>query len=290
MTLIGTRLSEETRAKMSASHMGNRPSEETRIKRSAALSGEKNPMYGRTGNKSPRYGTHHTDEAREKMSIARGKRITKDETRSKISMALKGKPRSPEIRKKISDGRKGIPMSQEARAKLSASNKGKHPSEETRQKLSNASKGRTHSPETRLKLSIANKGKVLSSEQRAKLASYCGEKASNWRGGISFEPYCPKFNENLKLRVREFFENECLMCGTTENENGKRLSVHHVTYDKMICCDGKPVCFAALCIRCHAKTNGGDRQRWEDMLHRAIDEIWDGKSYFTKEEYAELMK
>lgn len=67
-------------------------------------------------------------------------------------------------------------------------------------------------------------------------------------------------------------------------KNGKNLCVHHVEYDKSACCHGKPIHFAAMCHRCHSKTNF-DRERWEAMMHRIIDEIYDGRSYYTKDEY-----
>jgi hypothetical protein len=112
-----------------------------------------------------------------------------------------------------------------------------------------------------------------------------GSKSPSWKGGISFEPYCPLFNKNLKMRVREFFDNQCVICSRSKEENdNKNLSVHHVEYNKNACCDGKRVHFAALCGKCHSKTNH-DRERWEAMLHRIIDEIYDGKSYYGKEEW-----
>jgi hypothetical protein len=215
---------------------------------------------------------------------------------------------------------KGGHLSDEAKAKISTANKGrfagtknpnygKHMSPELREKLLITHLGQPRSKETREKISVAMKGRFAgdkhpqygrpgtflgkhhTSETKTQLSEIdrSGENNPRWMGGISFEPYCPKFNDELKQRIREFFENRCVMCGKT-NPNKWKLCCHHVTYNKEMCCDGKPVQFAALCHRRHSKTSGGDRQRWEDMLHRAIDEIWDGKSYFTKEEYAELMK
>ena len=108
-----------------------------------------------------------------------------------------------------------------------------------------------------------------------------------WRGGISFEPYCPKFNENLKKRIRAFFEYRCIMCGKHETEQKRKLSCHHVEYNKSACCDGKPVQFAATCGKCHSKTNH-NRTEWEVVLHRIIEEIYGGRSYFTKEEWNAL--
>ena len=110
-----------------------------------------------------------------------------------------------------------------------------------------------------------------------------GANSPNWRGGISFEPYCPKFNNDLRRRIRFFFNNECILCGKNKIENKRELSCHHIEYNKKACCDGKPVHFAILCSSCHAKTNK-DREQWEAMLHRIIDEIYGGKSYYTKEE------
>lgn len=194
--------------------------------------------------------------------------------------------------------RLGTHHTEETRAKISGENHhmyGKHHSEETRAKLSSALSGENspwygkfgeNSPmyvnkETRAKISAANRGKQHSEETLAKMS---GENNHRWKGGISFEPYCPKFNDDLKRRIREFFGNQCVMCGEP-NANGVALSCHHCSYDKDMCCNGKRVQFAALCKRHHAMTGCGDRQRWENMLHRVIDEIWDGKSYFTKEEY-----
>ena len=148
-------------------------------------------------------------------------------------------------------------------------------------------KGIFCSPVCRTTASI---GKTLPMSARLRISeAQRGEKGNNWRGGISFEPYCPKFNRNLKMRVRVFFGYECIICGKNEQQNEKCLSVHHVEYDKAACCDGKPVRFAALCHSCHSKTNH-NRTRWEAMLHRCIDEIWGGRSYYTKEEYAEICK
>lgn len=124
--------------------------------------------------------------------------------------------------------------------------------------------------------------------RRSRALTLVGPKSPSWKGGISFEPYCPKFNADLRRRVRMFFESSCIICGTHESALKQKLCVHHVEYNKKACCDGKPVHFAALCRSCHAKTNK-DRERWEAMLHRIIDEIYNGKSYYTKKEYEELI-
>jgi hypothetical protein len=32
----------------------------------------------------------------------------------------------------------------------------------------------------------------------------------------------------------------------------------------------------------------GERERWEAMLHKIIDEVYHGRSYYTKDEWAAL--
>lgn len=120
------------------------------------------------------------------------------------------------------------------------------------------------------------------------------ESNPNWKGGLSFEPYCPLWTKELRERIRAFFDYECLLCGKPQSENitktGKlrELSCHHAEYNKQACCDGEPVCFAVLCMTCHNKTNH-DRERWEAIIHKIIKEIYNSKSYYTKEEYKKLL-
>ncbi len=64
--------SDKTRKKMSIAAKDRRHTEETKKKISFATKGEKNPMFGRTGNKSPWFGKYHTEKSKKKMSIARG--------------------------------------------------------------------------------------------------------------------------------------------------------------------------------------------------------------------------
>ena len=151
-------------------------------------------------------------------------------------------------------------------------------------KQNRGNRGRNLSEEHKQKISASLMGHPVSVEAREKLRdTHSGEKCSLWKGGISFEPYCPKFNQDLRRRIRAFFEYQCVACGKDQSEETRQLSCHHVEYNKLACCDGQPVTFAALCQKHHCQTNG-DRDRWEAMLHRVIDEIWDGRSYYTKEE------
>lgn len=200
------------------------------------------------------------------------------EAREKIAASKRGKPRPPETIRKMVISHIGKSQTPESNAKRSKTLAGRAP----------PNKGIPRSEETKAKISKALKGRTVSPEHRAKLAAYCGEKANNWQGGISFEPYCPKFNLDLRRRVRAFFDYRCVLCGKTEVEIKRRNDVHHVEYNKLACCDGLPVQFVALCHRCHSRTNS-KRSDWESMLHTIIYEIYNNRSYYTKTEWENVI-
>lgn len=83
-----------------------------------------------------------------------------------------------------------------------------------------------------------------------------GENNPNWRGGTSAEPYAFEFDAVLKDQIIQRDEYHCQMCRLLEQEHlqqyGKRLSVHHIDYDKR---NNDPSNLIALCQRCHTKTN-----------------------------------
>lgn len=105
-----------------------------------------------------------------------------------------------------------------------------------------------------------------------------GSENHAWKGGISFEPYCPQFNEEFKERVRKFWNRKCGICGKSEQTNGKKLSVHHVNYEKMVFCDTTSPIFIPLCSSCHPKTNH-NRTAWENILTEYIMIHFNGDSY-----------
>ena len=121
---------------------GRKLSEETKAKISAARKGKK--------------GKPHSEESKAKISAAnkgkKGKPLS-EEHKAKISAANKGKPLSEETKAKLSASlkdnipwNKGRKLSEEHKAKLSASLKGREFSEETRAKLSAARKGKKRGP------------------------------------------------------------------------------------------------------------------------------------------------
>jgi hypothetical protein len=173
--------------------------------------------------------------------------IRTEEHRKKMSDSCK-KRSTPEYLKKQSDSHKGKIFTEEHKQKISKSKKGK------------SQKGHPLSEEARKKISKSRKG------------IYCLEKHPNWKGGISFEPYCQKFNNEFKERVRKFFNYTCQLCG----KYGKH--VHHVNYDKMVCCNNVKPLFIILCRSCHTKTNY-HREYWEEIFTNKILLEFDGKCY-----------
>lgn len=97
--------------------------------------------------------------------------------------------------------------------------------------------------------------------------------------------YCHKFNNNLKLRVRAFFNYVCFACG--EPEGKIALNIHHVLYNPMACCkSGGKALLIPLCTSCHNRTNHKkDRDFWEQLFYIQLMERTGGKCFFTKREW-----
>jgi hypothetical protein len=90
-----------------------------------------------------------------------------------------------------------------------------------------------------------------------------GDKSPAWLGGISFEPYSPDFNNVFKnlIKLRDNFC--CINCGISEQKHmilqRRRLTVHHIDYDK------KNTCLqncCTLCVSCNSKANK-NRNEWK---------------------------
>jgi hypothetical protein len=230
---------------------------------------------GRRGSKHPNFGKHLSEETRKKISEKQKGKTISQEHRDKLSKSQLGKksPHSEETKRKISKSHFGIKPSEETRKKLSESHKGKKHSEEQNRKMSERFGG-TKNPRF---------GKHLSEETRNKLIT-SHIVGGIWYGNVRYgnNPYCEKFNNDLRERVRAFWGYQCFNCGTPQN--GTKLHIHHIHYNKKTCCDGSPHDMIPLCNTCHGKTNH-NRDYWEDHFTELLY-AWnpDGKCFFTKEE------
>lgn len=89
----------------------------------------------------------------------------------------------------------------------------------------------------------------------------------NWRGGSSFYPYTPEFNNKLKDAIRARDGYACFICGLTESEQGRSLDVHHIDYDKG---NSSLDNLVALCDVCHGRTDH-NHAYWQDILNKAME-------------------
>ena len=116
-------------------------SEETKAKMSASQKGDKNHNYGKVT----------SEETKKKLSEIGKGRVFSEKTRKKLSQASKNKTHSEETKKKLSEIKKGtIPwnkgkkfkncISDETKTKMSSSHKGKKQSGETNKKKSDSMK------------------------------------------------------------------------------------------------------------------------------------------------------
>jgi len=95
-------------------------------------------------------------------------------------------------------------------------------------------------------------------------ATLQGISYSEWDGNLIEKKYCSLFNEVFKEKIRNFYNRRCFLCGKSEEDNGRKLPIHHVNYDKNCLC-GLQCKFVSLCDSCHSKTNS-NRQYWEDLI------------------------
>lgn len=130
--------------------------------------------------------------------------------------------------------------------------------------------GNHHKLETRIKMSLKKGGD----------------------GTFTRRDYCEKWTPEFRERVRAFFNYQCVECGKDQSENiskaGKwrKLHVHHVNYNKKVCCENEDVeerLFVTLCNVCHPKTNA-NKEYWIQHFTEIINTKYYGRCYFHRDE------
>jgi hypothetical protein len=239
------------------------------------------------------------------------------ESHTGITPWNKGIPQTEEVKLKLSEAQLGEKHwnygghhSEETKARMSASAVGKSKTELQKEKQrvvmsgrydgeNNPFFGKHHKKETVELIRQKNLGKVIPNDMKVHLSEVhkkrcanpvvriemaerqMGERSHFWKGGVSFDPYCIKFNRPFKERVRSFFDNKCVECGT--EQPSRKLVVHHVDFNKNTCCDNTKPLFVLLCMSCHAKTNF-NRGYWKPHFTDIINTKYNGKCYLTKDE------
>ncbi len=254
----GKHLTEEHKRKLSNAKIGKKLTEETKTKMSKSRIQYLNSEIGK--------------KQTELLSLNRRGCIISEEVRQKMSLSQTERKLSEDHKKKISKTKKGTVISEETRKKMSISRKGNRncigvkQSKEVIESRIKYIQGIPQTIEHRKKISISNIGKKMSTESRKKMSvsrkgKRCGSTHPNWKGGISKLPYCEKWIEELREEVRNKYDRKCFICNKDEKDNitkdgnTRKLSVHHIYYDKQEGCNGKEMELIPLCTSCHMKTN-----------------------------------
>lgn len=148
-SMLGRKLTEETKSKLSNAHKGKILKEETKSKLSAYFKGKKLTEERKQKLKdyykthcNPFKGKKHSEEAKRKMSLAHTGKTAWN----------KDKKWPEEIRRRISEKLKGTKLNLETRKKMSIAQKGKVITETTKRRISEAKKGMKMTLEHRRKL------------------------------------------------------------------------------------------------------------------------------------------
>ena len=89
-----------------------------------------------------------------------------------------------------------------------------------------------------------------------------------------FYPYDNSFTEKFRTKIRNLYDNKCVVTGITNEEHKKlfncSLDVHHWMYDKD---ETNPFYFVPVAHGIHTKTNF-NRSQWIDMFNGIAEEKW----------------
>ena len=95
-----------------------------------------------------------------------------------------------------------------------------------------------------------------------------GLEREEWDGFKCTDEYCDAWNDReYKNFIRRRDGYTCRICGGINTIEGKKLSVHHINYNKQDC---RPSNLISLCVSCHGKTNT-NRKYWIEYFKDMID-------------------
>ena len=91
---------------------------------------------------------------------------------------------------------------------------------------------------------------------------YIREKAWNWMGGKSFEPYPLGWTKTFKEQIRKRDNYKCRICGVPEIECDRKLDIHHIDFNKNNLSHDNLI---SLCRKCHSRILF-DKEYWTKNL------------------------
>lgn len=269
------------------------------------------------GKKRPGYNDRLSPEARLKLSLANKGVKRTEEVRKKIRNARLGKHLSEETKRKVSEAKKGKPscrkgvvLSEETKEKCRKSAWMTDPSRKVErnamyQKRSQNPDWKKKHDETcqriaqdpTWKKNHKSAMRIRAKDYNWRLKNVESHIGGFWIGNIRYydgPQYCEKFNPDFKERCRAYWNYTCMLCGKHESQHItktkgrlRNLTVHHVHYDKEMCCNGSPRDVVPLCGSCNIKANT-NRKHWEKYFTDLIySQSASGKCYFEPEEMDE---
>lgn len=152
---------------------------------------------------------------------------------------------------------------------------GKKLSEEHKQKIrkSKQKKPYTHTEKRKEKIRQYQKGRKRTKEHGENISKALmghkgywkgkfGKDSFNWNGGSSFEGYPTTWTNDVKEAIRKRDNYLCQVCFKSQEEEGNKLAVHHIDYNKNNVNENNLI---SLCHSCHLKTNY-NRKYWVSYL------------------------
>lgn len=142
--------------------------------------------------------------------------------------------------------------------------------ERTKQYNKNNKEQRKQYYEDNRNLNITIKGSI---EYRKKISCILqGIDIKDFNGFTHKQKYCSKFNEFLKTKIRNKYNNCDYISGIHKDicSPNQELSVHHVNYDKQCGCDGSRCELIPLSRRNHIKTNY-NRSFWNRLFIYSLE-------------------
>jgi len=97
-----------------------------------------------------------------------------------------------------------------------------------------------------------------------KKINFSGNGNPNWRGGLSYEPYCIDWTKEYKDYIKERDDYKCLN-PCCYSANPKNIVVHHIDYKKKNC---DPYNLITLCNTCNTQANFN--RNWHQSWYNAI--------------------
>jgi hypothetical protein len=96
------------------------------------------------------------------------------------------------------------------------------------------------------------------------IIKFSGSGNPNWRGGLSYEPYCEIWTNELKEYIKYRDKNICLN-PCCKSSNPSNLVIHHIDYNKKNCDQYNLI---TLCNTCNTEANFN--RQWHMYWYKAI--------------------